>query len=371
MKNAVYRIALAVLLLTGLCGCWDQQLLKDERNVSIAGMDNGPEKTLKTTVSIRDITVTESGSKDTSETHTVVARSSKHAQELLDEQVSGKYSNAKMRVLLLGEEMVRNRDVMPYLDVYYRDPRSPLNARVAVAQGKAEDVIRLKKTGTKTIGLQIDDLLRTMEEAALIPKVTIQTLHPLDRGYDFALPYLTIREGMPTMDGIALFDGVRMRGKLDADRSKVYMLLTDSHKKNMRLTMKTQGDKRDNGYDYVTIEVKKARRSLKIAVANDGRIRVNLWLKLRITVIEDPSNHLYKREVMQNLERTLTNHMNEEAAAVIGKMQRSRHDGLGIARRLMSFHPATWKQLDWKEEYPRIPIESQVTLRIINTGIIR
>jgi len=151
-----------------LCGCWDQQLLKNERNISIGGIDQGTEGMMRASVSIRDIKTSESGTTDTSEVHAVTARSTQHARELINEEVSGGYSSAKMRVLLLGEEMVRNHDIMPFLDVYYRDPKSPLNARLAVTKGKAEEMIQLKKIGSKTIGLYIDNLLESTEKATVI-----------------------------------------------------------------------------------------------------------------------------------------------------------------------------------------------------------
>jgi hypothetical protein len=128
-------VILAFMLLTSL------YILKNERNVSISGMDQGADGMLQSTVSIRDITMTEAGSKDRSEVHSVMARSSQYANELIDEEVSGGFSSAKMRVLLIGEALVKNSDIKPYLDVYYRDPKSPLPARIAVTRGKAKDMI--------------------------------------------------------------------------------------------------------------------------------------------------------------------------------------------------------------------------------------
>jgi|GEM_PF-390279 len=370
MRHAIRAAALAFLALAA-SGCWDQQLLKDERNISIGGIDTASKGLIRATVSIRDILVSESGSKDTSEVHSVVARSTDHARELLDDEVSGQYSSAKMRVLVLGEEMVRSRDIMPYLDVYYRDPRSPLNARVAIAQGKAEDIIRLKMVGPKTIGLHIDNLLKSMELQSQVPSVTIQTLHPLDRGFDFSLPYLKLTDGMPKVEGIALFNGVHMTGKLNLDRSKIYLLLAGEKNKNLRITLKIQNDDKDEGYDYTTIDVLKARRKLKIHVDKEGRPRVALNVRLRVSVIEDPSNHLYKKEVLHKLEKTLSERLTNEADSVVATMQEARHDGFGIARRIMSFYPNLWRKLDWKEVYPSIPFDVGVTLDVINTGIIR
>ncbi len=370
MRYAIRAAVLAILAIA-TSGCWDQQLLKDERNISIGGVDTAPKGLVRATVSIRDILVSESGSKDTSEIHSVVARSTDHARDLLNEEVSGQYSPAKMRVLLIGEEMVRSRDIIPYLDVYYRDPRSPLNARVAIAQGRAEDIIRIKMIGPKPIGLHVHDLLKSMELQSQIPRVTIQTLHPLDRGFDFSLPYLYLAEGMPKIEGIALFDGVHMTGKLNLDRSKLYMLLAGEKSKSLRLTIKVQSDDKDEGYNYTTIDVMKASRKLKVLVDKEGNVRVKLNVRLRVSIIEDPSDHLYKKKILHNLEKTLSERLTREADSVVATMQEARHDGFGIARRIMSFYPNLWRKLDWKKVYPSIPFDVGVSLDVINTGIIR
>ncbi|BBI36376.1 Ger(x)C family spore germination protein [Cohnella abietis] len=359
---------IAVIILM-LCGCWDQKLLKNERNVSIGGLDQGPHGLLRATVSLRDIAVTEAGNKDTSEVHTVLARTTEHARELVNQEVSGGYSPAKMRVLLLGEPLVRNHDVMPYLDVYYRDSKSPLNARVAVTKGDTEDLIRIKQVGLKTIGLYTDDLLNSMEQSTAVPHVDIQTLHPLDRGFDFSLPYLIIREGVPTVSGIALFDGIKMTETLNLDESKLYMLLSNMKNKTATITKKSVDKNRTDSYDYVTIDVRKLKRKFKVTVSDNQEIKVKLQLKLRVSVVEDPSNHLYHMSVMHKLEKLLSEQLTDEAKAIVQKMQRAGHDGFGIARRLMAYHPKLWKQIDWKKEYPEVQFDTRVLVEIANTGI--
>jgi len=366
MRRSLVCAAAAVSLT--LCGCWDQQLLKNERTVSIGGMDEAPRGMLRASVSIRDTTITESGSKDTSEVHAVVARSTQHAREKLDEEVSGSYSAAKMRVLLLGEELVRNHDIMPFLDVYYRDPKSPLSARIAVARGTAEELIRLKMVGNKTIGVYVDDLLESMELSSAVPHVNIQTLHPLDRGIDFSLPLLTVKKGVPAVEGVALFNRVRLTETLDMDESRVYLLLTGLGKQKLRLTLQPLRNK-SSGYQYVTINVKKIKRSLKVIVADDQDIQVRLTLKLRVAIEEDPSNQLYKMSVMHNLERLLSEELTDNSKEIVRKMQKAGHDGFGIARRLMAFHPKLWKRIDWKKEYPQVRFDTRVALEIVNTGI--
>jgi hypothetical protein len=74
-----------------------------------------------------------------------------------------------------------------------------------------------------------------MEESSAIPQANIESLHPLDRGFDFALPYLINNKGMPTVNGIAMFSGTKMTGKLDRDQSRVYLLLAGSKNKDAKL----------------------------------------------------------------------------------------------------------------------------------------
>lgn len=193
----------------------------------------------------------------------------------------------------------------------------------------------------------------------------------MDRGFDFALPYVANRQGKPTVNGIAMFDGTRMTGKLASEESKVYMLLLGQKKDNLRLTLKAVDRERDDGYSFVTVDVGRIRRKLKVAVSGDGQVSVKLNLKLRVTVIEDPSNRLYRMDVVRRLERFLSEQLTDRSRRVVGKMQKARHDGFGIARTLMARHPKAWKGMEWKEEYPHIAFDTSVSVRIANTGITR
>lgn len=364
----------AILTCALVTGCWDQKLMKNERTVSIGGIDPSNEGRIRYTVSVRDTIPKGGGTGEvTNEIHSADARSTQQAEEMINAQVSGDYSTSKMRVLLLGEEMVRRRDVMPYLDVFYRDSRSPLDAKIAVVEGSAEKMIHTRKVGSRTVGVFIDQLLSSSREMDIIPSVNIQTLHPLDRGYDFSVPYLTYSKGTPSVRGLALFSGIRMTDWLNMDESKIYLLLCNNRSNRLNITVKTKAGRVQKapsvqGYGYVTFEVHKYRRSLRIFASNE-EIAVNLGLKMKVFVKEDPSDHLYKLPVMHDLEKQLSSILTEQAEQVVDKIKKANHDGLGIARRLMSYHPRIWKKLDWDKTYPQIRFDTSVSVKIVNTGI--
>ncbi|NOU91782.1 Ger(x)C family spore germination protein [Paenibacillus sp. LMG 31456] len=371
MKRCCLLLACGLFLVL-LSGCWDQRLLKNQRNVSIGGMDRAPNGMLLATVSIRDKKTSEAGPKDSNEIHSVMAKTTQNARELLNQQVSGGYSSSKMRVLLLGEELVKQHDFLPNLDVYFRDPRSPLNARLAVVHGKAQDTINKKIVGTTTIGQYVDKLIESIEDSTTIPKVNLQSIHPLDRGYDFALPYLMNSKPYPIISGIAMFHGTRMTGNLNLDESTLYLLLANQMGKTAQLTLKAVTQRKVAELDYVTIAVQKLKRTLKVKVQDDQQIDVQLDLKLKVTVIEDPHNQLYKKEVVDKLDQLLSDDLTKKAKTIIQKMQHSHHDGFGIARRLMAYYPEVWSQVkeNWADKYTQVRFHSQIRVEIINSGII-
>ncbi|MCR8636465.1 Ger(x)C family spore germination protein [Paenibacillus radicis (ex Xue et al. 2023)] len=371
MKRCCLLLACGLIWVL-LSGCWDQRLLKNQRNVSIGGMDRASNGMILATVSIRDMKTSEAGPKNSNETHSVIAKTTQHARELLNQQLWGSYSSSKMRVLLFGEELVKQHDFLPYLDVYYRDPRSPLNARLAVVHGKALDTISKKMIGTTTIGQYLDKLIESIEDSSTIPKVNLQSIHPLDRGYDFALPYLTNSEPYPTVHGIAMFHGTQMTGSLNLDESTLYLLLADQMGKTAQLTVEAVAERKMAGFDYVTIAVQKIKRALKVKVQDDQQIDVQLDLKLKVTVTEDPQNQLYKKEVVDELDQLLSEELTKKSKTILNKMQRAHHDGFGLARRLMAHYPKVWNQVkeNWTDNYTQVRFHTQVRVEIINSGII-
>ncbi|MFD0681259.1 MULTISPECIES: Ger(x)C family spore germination protein [unclassified Paenibacillus] len=371
MKRCCLLLAYGLIWIL-LSGCWDQMLLKNQRNVNIGGMDRAANGMLQATVSIRDMKTSSVGPKDTNEVHSVLAKTTQHARQLLDQQVSGGYSSSKMRVLLLGEELVKQYDFLPYMDVYYRDPRSPLNARLAVVHGKAQDTINKKMVGTTVIGQYMDKLIESIEDSTTIPKVNLQSIHPLDRGYDFVLPYLINSEPYPTVHGIAMFHGTQMTGNLNLDESTLYLLLADQMGKTAQLTVEAVAERRITGFDNVTIAIQKIKRALKVKVGDDQQIDVQLNLKLKVTVTEDPQNQLYKKEVVDELDQLLSEELTKKSKIILNKMQRAHHDGFGLARRLMAHYPKVWNQVkeNWTDNYTKVRFHTQVRVEIINSGII-
>lgn len=366
----VFRFCAMFFLVSVLSGCWDQRMLKDARIVDISGFDLDSEGKLETTTSVLDVSGSQSGRKDLNEIHTVRAHTTRQMRDALDREVSGNYSPSKLRVILLGEALARQA-VYPVLDVFYRDSKSALNAKIAVVAGTAHDVISIKKAGTKLIGEHFNKLILSVENATIVPEVNVQLICPsmLDQGDDFAVPY--IKNGKnPSVYGMALFNDDKMTGTLNADESLLYLLMADKLAKTASLTLKANEEGKLESEKYITIDIQRIKRNLKVNVQDNRNIQVALDLKLKVTAIEYAKDHLDEKRIVGQLDKRLSEELTRRAKDITQKMLRFNHDGFGIGRRLMAYYPDVWKRLEWTKDYPKIEFVPKVTAEIVDHGII-
>ncbi|MFS0838349.1 Ger(x)C family spore germination protein [Paenibacillus sp. 1P03SA] len=371
--NRIYLTAASLLTLLLLSGCWDQQLLKNSRIIHIGGFDKGEDGKLISTVAFPDVSSVEGGRNETNEIHTVTSNTTQHARAALDREISGDYSPSKLLVLLLGEEWARGQDIMPYMDVYYRDPKSPLNARLAVVKGRAEDLINLKMVGTKLIGRFLDHLLENMEDSTNAPRVNFQSIGPVKPGQDFALPYVSLHNKIPVVQGTALFHHNRMTASLSPEESVLYLLLGGHRGETARLTLPVDIDqereRQVRAERFITVDLHKASRKMDVQPTENGGVTVKIRLKINAAVIEYPMDQLNKKETIQKLNTALTKLLTDRAKAITRKIQEANHDGFGVALRLMAFHPEAWKKMDWEEDYKEVRFEPDVRVKIERKGI--
>lgn len=371
MRTGLILFATCFIAATLLSGCWDQQLLKDTRIVDTSSLDLDPEGKLEATSSIVEVSGSQSGNKNLNEIQSGKGNTTRQLRDILDRKISGIYSASKLRVTLMGEALAR-QGIYPYLDVYYRDPRSALNARIAIVEGTAHDILTSKKSGTKLIGEHFNKLISSSERRTIVPAVNLQLICPplLDEGDDFALPYISKDTTTPSIYGIALFSGDKMTGTLKSEDSMLYLLMADKLAKTASVTLKINEEGSRNPEKYIAIDIQNLKRKLKVNVQNNRNIKVMLDLKLKIAVIEYAKDHLNDKQNLVQLDKKLSEELTRRAQVITQKMLQAKHDGFGIGRRVMAYYPNTWKRLHWVEDYPKVEFVPKVTVRIVKHGIM-
>ncbi|RDY70262.1 Ger(x)C family spore germination protein [Halobacillus trueperi] len=369
-----YLIAGIVSLLF-LTGCWDERQFKNVKLVLSLGFDQGEEGQIIQTVSIPSVSrATEGPGSESLQILSTSAHTPLQARGKIDRMIPESYDPAKVKVIVLGEDLAK-QDIYPILDDMYRNPRSNLNAYLAVVEeGTAQDVISMNHTGATRISNYISGLLEAAVSSTHATGENLQLLcaELLEPGIDFSIPLLKIEDdgNLLTFSGMGLFHDKTYTGeKIGAEQTTLYMLLQGEKGRVARLTKKIDDHGKDEILDYITVSVAENDRKMKIE-NKDGEIAVTINLDMKVKIVEYPSDHLYVKGRIEEIGKKLSEKLTDESVDIISQVQEANSDVFGIGRRVKAYHPEVWKELDWREEFPEISIEPKVKVEIIQHGII-
>jgi Ger(x)C family germination protein len=372
MKKGIAWISLFSMLLF-LPGCWDQDDLKEARLVILYGLDRASEGKIKQTVAIREVEAGEQ-QKIVDEIHSAVGLTERDSVNQLRKKTAGRIRHYDDLVYLFGKSLATS-DIYPLLDVLYRDPKTAVYAKMAIVDGKAQDIFRIKKTGTFFVGQYLFEVLKNAEDISIIssPNTVESTCSKmLDPGKDFMIPLVKkTGEREVQVTGAAMFHGHRMTGRLHHDQAVLFTLLSGRYGKEARFARKVHPGNPDNPANYILIQIGGVNRKFKVATQPDGKVDVHLHAKLRATVMEYPRNELENEKKIKKLNKTLSNMLTRESKEVIQKMQRARCDAFGVGRQLIAFHPEVWKRKKWSQDYPKVRFHTKVEVEITGDGLLK
>ncbi|MBT2679936.1 Ger(x)C family spore germination protein [Bacillus sp. ISL-35] len=364
---------LAIVTLLLLSACWDQHLLKDVKLFMAASFDLTPDGKILDELTSPTIKKNQEGGGVSGYTiSTGIGNTPREARGDVDRKAEKVFDASKLRVLIIGNELAK-KDIYSVLDLFYRDPKSALSAKVVVAEGMGKDLLRINFEEEK-VSSYLYDLLESQEIASLIPAENIQSIcaEMFDPGEDFVLPFLRPSEDRKTasVEGIALFNDRKFTGRvLTGEEAVIFLLLDGNSGKSPKFTKRIAEGESFNPPHFVSFTVKKAKETLEVKVKNNRAI-ANINLKLKIDITDYAKNQLYNKHEITKLNNKLSEMLTNDAVAAIKTLQEANSDSLGIGRRLIALYPDYWKHVDWKKEYPNVVITPKVDVEIVGHGII-
>ncbi|MEA3321934.1 MAG: Ger(x)C family spore germination protein [Bacillota bacterium] len=377
MSRRNFRTIVCLLLvLLLLAGCWDQRLLKDLKLVFTVAFDLGEDGSIISHIAIRESEKLSVGGQPGQATVAVVEGRGitlRDTRLAFDRRIPGEFSPSKMRAYLMGENLAK-KDIYSILDILYRDPKAPLGAKLAIVQGKGQDIIQMKTIKETLLTEAISDLLDTAENNTIIKNETVQTVCPtmFDPSADFTLPVIK-KIGSDDIEVIGMglisdksFTGITLNDKL----STILLMLANEKGKMAQVNMLVHPEEENPQNQHMTLSISKAKSHIKTTVHSPTDIKVKIDLELTGAIAEYPKNHLVDKQKVKELEEKATQHFMAKSEEVIKIIQDANSDVLKIGQHIRVHHNKTWKDIKWREVYPTIEIVPNVTVEITGTGII-
>lgn len=359
-------VLLGILSMSLLTGCWDQMLFKNVRLILGIGIDKDQGENVLLTFVLPDVS---DKKRNAPEIISVTGETAREARGNLGKKLTLVPDGAKNRFLMIGEQLAKN-DIYAVLDVFYRDPRSALNAKIGVVEGRAESLLQTGYMRKPNFILNLDKQILSAESFTMVPEENIQSICTVlfDPGQDVILPYLVVGEGTPLIKGVALFNRKALTGTLDTKESKLCLLMADRIGKKASLTLPIPNKTKKIG-SKMTFRVFHKKRKLDVDV-NNGKVVVTIDLLLKAEAEEFSPDHLDEDGQVAKLNEFFSKELTQDAQKVVQKLQKANCDVFGIGRRIIAFHPNYWKTMDWKNTYPNITIQPNVKVEISRPGII-
>lgn len=362
--NKYILLIVCILLLSG---CWDQNLLKDVQLVYTVGYDvleDGSEQTTSVAPPVDEVTE----HVNIITTNQATVRDSRYH---LDTIVAEHIDFSKLQVVIIGSELAKDA-IYPYIDVVYRDPKHHLNARIAMTNTSANELLNKPVDSQKNKSEYYAGLLESSEIINVIPKMTLQQACTilLDPGIDLFLPMVMYQEELQRTEamGTSLFSKDKYTGVfLDHDQSTIFNILRNKTNRIVRMTKEYTEGKDPEVSNFMTLEFRDTKTKLEFTKEPFG---LSVEIKLTGAVTEYGPDHLIGIEKLSSIEKWWEQTLKEDTEDFFKIIQENQSDILGIGRMTAALMPEEWDEKEWHNKFAKIPVQVDVEMTLSSTGII-
>ncbi|MBR0620568.1 Ger(x)C family spore germination protein [Bacillus pumilus] len=378
MRHKYILTLLMCISLIFMPGCWDQNLLKNISLVLTSAVDQGEEDNAKFSITYRKVQQSQSMEQGNTGSYsttvlTTEAPTLRKARTNFSRIVDQKIDISKMRVMLIGDEFAQNR-LLPYLDMFYRDPKSPLLANLAVVQGgSCVELINQLLKEKLIVSDYLNNLITTASQSSLVAPKNIQNVRSkmLQTGEDFTLPLLHFDQSkqLISVKGVALFDNEKKKGELYGQDAILLTVMDGKMGSYATFTKKVRSDMKSKESNYITIQVTDSKRDIKIVNPDHRDLTFSLNYEFTTSVLEYPKDNLDTDKNIEMLNKRLSAILTKEAEKVVAALQEANSDVLSLGRKYRVRHYDEYMKMNWVTDYPKVKIIPKIKVNIKKTGI--
>ncbi|MEL7563872.1 MAG: Ger(x)C family spore germination protein [Dehalobacterium sp.] len=370
MRNRVVLLILIICLLSGTSGCWD---IKDVNNTAFAlsiGIDKPPKSsTAKYLVTLEFTEPVTAKPHISMESLTTSAEGDSilQAVQSIQTDISRTVSLSHLRVVIIGEEIAKEKDFKSITNYLMRNPQVAWRLRLIFVQGDAaQNLFYAKHNFEQLLGAEIVSMGQSQEDLSYVRTNNfLDFMRNLNRTKGTAVgSRVTIKEKAQvyTRDGGAVYKKWKLAGWLSTEETQGANWLVE---KTRPIVFSQEGK---NSYTYQT---SRFSRKITPVVAND---KLSFLVKINTVgmVMEQdgPELDFSKPGNLKKMELLFSSTIKQQVNYAVEKSQSEiKADYLGFDRALEQNNPELFKALNWEKVYPTIPIEVQVSCKIKSYGL--
>lgn len=357
-----------VCVLIFLSGCSDKLEL-DETTISLVmGIDKGEKE--KFTIYQSNPVFSEEA-KESVDVIQVEASTIREARKKLDAQSSGNVLTRKLQVLLISKEVLKETNIFPYLDVFYRDPKNAINARIVVVDGDVKEIVESKFEDKPRIAVYLSELIDTTKRNESTVRTTFQRFHwqTSEKGITPMVAEIKkVGEEIEVMGTALLNKEGLYTMSLDKPESALLLLLRKKIQFPVPLTLKLDDQSQKNKQQAISLDVHNVKYQVDTSYEKDKFV-FNISLGMNVSITENLTHlPLDSRETAKQIE----NAFKRDIDNMIKKVQKKRLAPFGLGVYARAYEYDQWKKVEneWPEAFAKADIIVKPQVKILAKGIM-
>ncbi|MBY0148007.1 Ger(x)C family spore germination protein [Neobacillus niacini] len=317
-----------------LCGCAEPKVIEEIGLITASGYDPGKNGTILGTLVELKIDPVATNDVVILETESSTIRGIRNAA---NKKTSKGLASGQLRVILYGEGMF-NKGNTGIAESLSTDPVISDLTYLAMADGKARDILQLKAKQIPDIGIHLYNLINQNTKVKIMPSATLQeVLHNhFTVGKDPVLPILK-KEGNKEIafSGVAIFKGSNLVGKISTEQSFYLTLLTDKFKSgSIDIEINSDSSKLEpinRRLNKIVASLDSIGSSSDIKLINKEKVEFDLNVNLTARLLEITSQiSLGNPENIKLIEKEINKSMKKEIEKLIAYFQSKESDVVGL-----------------------------------------
>ncbi|WP_411502449.1 Ger(x)C family spore germination protein [Brevibacillus centrosporus] len=383
MRRRVLFLMLILAAAIALVGCapqFERPSLEDMAMIGVIGFDfTGNTEEVKVSVSIP---IPSSKEREVTQSYTAVSEVASEALVGLSTMAERSMSLSQLRVILISEEYARKVGISKVILDLYRNPIVGENVFVAIAKGRAEDVIKANYQHKPELNTYLNYLLRPRVETAFSSFTTIKDfvfMLTCDCG-DPNMPYLMKKADDVIVSKVALFHRDKMIGFLSQREGKlVQAMLGKRRLPRMSFHFPTRTGSSTHSVNRIesTAEQKSEQVILDFVWAK-GRVKsngsqtnpmVHIKLEMRATIVGYTGNDsLDNKAQFEALRREIEGQIKKETVAMLIRFQKAGVDPAQLEESFRQKYRGKWDRTVGLKFYEKAGFDVDVSMEIIAFG---
>ncbi|WP_025849778.1 Ger(x)C family spore germination protein [Paenibacillus ehimensis] len=368
-RRLIFVLTLTLLLVVP--GCGRRMYLENRQIILMTGADLNNDQRLTVYTSTPVFSVEAKQKYNISETSADTLR---QARSKLDAMSTGPLASGKIQTVLIGKKLLQRPDMLHYMDVFMRDPKSEINANILAVDGPVKDIMyaNMKDKGRPGV------VLKEQTEAAFSSRTAVKTIMQefhqqlLDPRRTPAMTEVKLSGNEIVVTGTALLskEGAYATS-LNNEESALLLLLQQRKGQPFPFTfhIPPKKIKAAEHLAFLSLEIGDTQYDIKVRHEN-SRFAFDIRMKIKVNLTERLFEYDLEKD-KKPLEQALQQEMTKKFEALIAKIQKHRIDPIGLGVYAKAFQFAQWKKVenDWGKALAEAKIRVMPDVVIQSSGV--